>query len=159
MLQGGAKILGDHPPAGEVSVRQHHRKFLAADPRDDVVFADYAPAESGKLLEDKVAGRVTIGIIDILKKVEVKDHERHRKPVPPAPLYLCLCKFKKCAIICKARQIIRRRKFYQLGLCSSQLSVQPLVIQDHIVKCPDDREDDERHKEDRLYPVGRVKFD
>ena len=50
---------------------QQDRELLAAEPRRDVVVSELGPEDLGDALEHRVAGKVTVGVVDVAQQVEV----------------------------------------------------------------------------------------
>jgi len=67
-LQCGADALADRLRAGSVGIGKDQRELLAAVTRNDIDRAALAPHQYGGLLEDFIAERVTVPVIDLLEK-------------------------------------------------------------------------------------------
>jgi hypothetical protein len=68
--------------------RRERRRLAAADARDDVRRAHARAQLLGDDLEDAVAERVAVLVVDLLEAVEVDEHQRQLAPVARGALDL-----------------------------------------------------------------------
>ena len=64
--------------AGEVGLGEDQRELLAAVAAGEVDLADAAEQDLADRAQDRVAGLVAMGVVDLLEVVEVEEDERER---------------------------------------------------------------------------------
>ena len=74
----GADALGHHHPERGRAVGQDHRELLAAEARHRVHRPDAVAQREGDRLQDDVAGRMAVRVVDALEVVDV-DHQHQRR--------------------------------------------------------------------------------
>ena len=73
-----------------VGVRHQDRELVAADPEGAVGVADHLGDEAPHPLEQLVARRVALRVVDELEVVEVEDQQRDRHAIPAIPVDLAV---------------------------------------------------------------------
>ena len=80
-------VAGEHGDGGRLAIAAelHDREFVAAQPRDRVVFGDALAETPGDLFQQRVADRMAKRIVDVLEVIEVETEHRKLIAAPDEP--------------------------------------------------------------------------
>ena len=81
--------MGDSGGIVCVSVHEHDNELVAAEPNQQVSFAQAARQTWAQLLEKLVAGWVAECVVDLLEVVEVNEEEGERSPLCGRRVVVC----------------------------------------------------------------------
>jgi hypothetical protein len=85
---GGSGPLGDRKRVPARDADQDQAELVATGARRDVGGPDRAPQGRAGRAEHLVAERVSVGVVDLLEAVDVKRHQRDRRPHGSGPIEL-----------------------------------------------------------------------
>ena len=80
--ESAARAFGEQPGGGQIGSRQDDGELLAADAAGDMVAGGRLAQETGKGLDDPIAGGMAETVVDALEMVEVGDDQRDRHALP-----------------------------------------------------------------------------
>ena len=141
---GDAQPLAQDARPLEVDLATDHRELLAAVARQDVLGADRLRHHAGDGGQHRVAGQVTVGVVDLLEVVDVDEQQRQRLLVPDREADLRVQAIDEVAAVEGRRQTVAQRRLEQLLL---------VVLVDLVLV----REAEDRRRADRdLVAVGQV---
>ena len=115
LLDGHQEATDGEPCFGGVR-RQEHAELVAADARDDVGLAERRGEEVGGVVEQEIAGRVTVRVVDRLESVDVDEEQDQRRLAPAGDLELVLGAAQESPPVLQRGQVVEAGEIDELLL-------------------------------------------